>query len=496
MRTPIGAVVLSVACAAIAPRASAQAIAPADFLPLGAAPQWRYERVEGSGPQEVRLDVVGVNPAASGTRYVLEFPFEDRPTRLRLEIATDGRLLLRALVVDLNDVVEDLPLDPTATADMQFSPPALLGEAALVPASAVTQTPVDTAVEAKLDTGIGSIDVDVDVTGAITARWEPAEPVDTPAGRFEDVVRLVVDVELRFVDDILGSDATMTERVDGILARDVGFVQLRLGDATYRLLRAVVGGRTIGEFAQYEDIVGLAFTVPPVLTLDGRASGEAAGGDIALHDVRLSHTLYGRAVLDAILDHPAVTGLPIHLQGKAKARKDGALNVRLSGRTVALDQKVQLTVKQRVDAASSTLDLSLRSGATRTTVPIAIHPVPARAVVVTLDGLVDQSTGTGSNRTLASEGVLRLGDLAFPVGCTENLRVKRNGQRKHTYRFRQAGSRQVVLMAKTTSTSAQDLAITAFKPRFFERRIPRSDVTDLIADSVAPSGGGGAGGAR
>jgi hypothetical protein len=319
----LGRVLCLIASGALAARASAQTIAPADFLPLGAGAQWLYERASGTGPTQVRLDVIDVNEASSGTRYLLEVPFEGVSTRVRLEIATDGRLLLRALEAQLNDILEDLPFDPEATADVQFNPPALLGESMLVPGSAVTQTPVDTELDADLDTGVGTVDLDIHVTGSITATWEPAEPVDTPAGRFEDVVRLVIDIELRFLEDVFDSDVTVTERVDGVLARNVGFVQLRHGDTTYGLLRAVLDGVPIGDFPQYEDLVGLAFMVPPVLTLDGRASGEAAAGDFVLHDIRLSHALYGRAFLDAVLDHPTVTGVPIHVEGKAKARKDG-----------------------------------------------------------------------------------------------------------------------------------------------------------------------------
>src|SRR4029077_9072435 len=60
---------------ALASRASAQTIAPADFLPLGAGAQWLYERGSGSGPTQVRLNVVDVNQADSGTRYLVEVPF-------------------------------------------------------------------------------------------------------------------------------------------------------------------------------------------------------------------------------------------------------------------------------------------------------------------------------------------------------------------------------------------------------------------------------------
>src|SRR5262249_15191460 len=153
------------------------------------------------------------------------------------------------------------------------------------------------------------------------------------------------------------SDVTVHERIDGVLARNVGFVQLHRGDATYGLTRAVVNGVPIGDFPQYEDLVGLVFTVPPLLTLDGRASGEAAAGNVALHQIRLTHALYGRAFLDAIADHPSATGVPIHAEGKTKARNDGGLGLDLEGKVVVVDQKVKLKVNHKLYPGQTALTL-------------------------------------------------------------------------------------------------------------------------------------------
>src|SRR5262249_13598026 len=109
-----------VASGALAGRAGAQTIAPADFLPLGAGAQWLYQRATGSGRSDLRLDVIDVNQASTGTRYVLEVPFEGFTSQVRLEIANDGSLLLRAFEAQLNDILEDVPFDPEATADVQF----------------------------------------------------------------------------------------------------------------------------------------------------------------------------------------------------------------------------------------------------------------------------------------------------------------------------------------------------------------------------------------
>ena len=487
--------VVRIACllaVALAGHASAQAIAPADFLPLGAGAQWLVDRVSGTGPTQVRLEVTNVNPVDTGTRYLLEVPFEGTSTSLRLEIANDGRLLLRAIEAQLNEILDDLPFDPEATADVQLSPPALLGDAMLVPGSAMTQTPVDTEIDADLDTGVGDIDLDIHVTGNITATWQPTDPVDTPAGHFADVVRLVIDVTLRFEEDEFDSDETVSTRINAVLARGVGFVEVRLSDSTYRLRRAVIEGRAIGDFPQYEDLIGLSFMVPPVLTLDGRASGEAAAGDFALHDIRLVHTVYGRAFLDAVLDHPTVTNVPIHVEGKAKARKDGGLGLELEGKAVVVDRKLKLKVKHLVYPDSTSLALDLKLGDVKTTIPITIAPVAAGAVDVSLDGLVDTSTGGGNERKLSSAGELRLGDVRYPITCKETLNVKKNGLHKRVYKFRQTGNDKVVLAVEAKSTSVDDFTVTSLKPTLYKLEIGKKKVTAIVPEVVGPGSATGA----
>jgi hypothetical protein len=121
----------------LATRASAQSIRPVDYLPLGQGAQWQYERTAGSGPTDLPLEVTDVTVAGRGTRYFVAVPGSAGNIGLRLEFTTDGSLRLRALHADLNQLLDDLPLDPSATADVQFSPPVLLGPAELVPGSTV-----------------------------------------------------------------------------------------------------------------------------------------------------------------------------------------------------------------------------------------------------------------------------------------------------------------------------------------------------------------------
>jgi hypothetical protein len=472
---------------AAAPRAWAQAISPADYLPLSDGAQWQLDRVSGSGQSKLRLEVTDVNVTDTGTRYLIDMPVDDVHLGMRLEFVTDGSLVLRAVTIDLNELLADLPFDPGATGDLQFQPPVLLGTATLVPGSAVAETAVNTEFSAELDSDIGDVEVDVQVTGTVTSTWDPAtSPTVTPAGSFDDVLSLALDIALRFSEDDFDSDETVEERIVFVLARSVGFVQFRSGDTTYALNRAVVNGVPIGNYAQYEDIVGLSFTVPPVISLDGRARGNASSGDFVLHDVRLSHALQGRAQIDAVLDHPAATGVPVSVSGPTTARKDGRLKLDLTGKTVVLDQKLKLHVKQIVDPTSTTLDLTAKIGGTSVVIPIGIEPVVSGDVRISLDGLVDQSTGSGGERTLTSDGRLLLGDVEYPIVAKEKLKTKKDGTRARTYKFKPTGNDSVVVQAEATSTSAADFTITKLKPTLFKLAVPKSQVSDVVPTVVEP----------
>jgi len=65
-----------IACLVAGGRASAQSIRPADYLPLGDGAQWQFERTAGGGPADLHLEVTDVNQTDTGTRYLLELPFE------------------------------------------------------------------------------------------------------------------------------------------------------------------------------------------------------------------------------------------------------------------------------------------------------------------------------------------------------------------------------------------------------------------------------------
>jgi hypothetical protein len=412
---------------------------------------------------------------------------EDVHLGMRLEFATDGSLVLRAITVDLNELLDDIPFDPSATAEVKFTPPVLLGTPSLVPGSAIFQTPVNTEFTAEVDTSLGDVDVDVQVKGTMTSTWDPAtSPTVTPAGSFTDVVALALDIALTFSEDEFDSDTTVNERLSFVLGREVGFVQVGIGDSTYALERAVVNGVPIGDFPQYEDIVGLAFTVPPVISLDGRALGDAASGDIVLHDIRLSHALFGKAQLDAVLDHPSVSGVPVSIHGPAKARADGRLKVDIKGKTVVFDQKVKFHVQQIVDPTTTTLELTAKLKDVQVVIPIGIEPVVSGDVRVSLDGFVDQSAEPGKERTLASDGRLSIGEAEYPIVAKEKLKVKNDGTHARTYKIKPTGNDTVAVLVEATSTSAADFTITKLKPTLFKRAVPKKDVSGITAEVVQP----------
>ena len=473
--------------AALATIASAQTIRPMDYLPLGQGAQWQFQRTAGSGPSDLHLEVTEVNVADSGTRYFLEVPGSAGNLGLRLEYTTDGSLRLRAVEGDLNQVLDGLPLDPSATADVAFMPPVLLGAGMLVPGAAVVQTPVDTEFDADLETNVGSIDLDVHATGMITATWSPVGgPVVTPAGTFSDVVGLTLDVSLNFFEDTLGSEGNVRITIDAVLARGVGFVLVTAEGTTYALVRAVVNGLPIGDFPQYEDIIGLSFTMPPVIVLHGRALGEASSGDFALHDIRLSQTVYGKGQLDAVLDHPAATGVPVSISGPTNAKGDGTLMVDLEGKTKVGDQKVKFHAKQRLDPTSTSLGLKIKLGNTSTVVPIGLVPIVTGDVRISLDGLVDQSAEAGSERKLACDGRLFLGGVEYPIIAREKLKVKKDGTRKRTYNFKPTDKDVMTVHAEATSTSAADFTFSKVKPTVFKHEFKSSTVSGVAAEVVEP----------
>jgi hypothetical protein len=483
----VGRAVALLACLAAGAPAAAQSIRPADYLPLAQGTQWQLDRVAGSGPSDLHLEVTDVNVADSGTRYFIAVPGSNGNLGFRLEYTPAGDLRLRSLEGDLNEVLDGLPLDPSATADVQFTPPVLLGPATLVPGSTVVQTPVDTEFDADLQTNVGQIDLDVHTTGSITATWSPvAGPVVTPAGSFADVVGLTIDVTLRFFEDEFDTDGEVNVRIDGVLARGVGFVQLVIDDGTYALVRAIVNGVPIGDFPQYEDIVGLAFVIPPVITLNGRALGEASAGDIRLHDIHLSQQLYGKAQLDAVLDHPSATGVAISLKGPTKAKGDGTLKVELDGKTDIQGQKVTFKVNQLLDLTSTSFVLKAKVGKTKTEIPIGIVPVVTGDVRISLDGLVDQSANAGSERKLASNGRLFLGDVEYPIVAKEKLKAKKNGTRVHNYNFKPPDHDATIVHAEATSTSAADFTFSKVKPTIFKREVKNSKVSGITAEVVEP----------
>jgi len=171
---------------------------------------------------------------------------------------------------------------------------------------------------------------------------------------------------------------------------------------------------------------------------------------------------------------------------RCRSGKDGRLKVDLDGKTVVLDQKVKFRAQQIVDPTSTTLDLTATLASTSVVIPIGIEPVESGDVRISLDRLVDQSTGSGGERTLASNGLLRIGDVEYQIVAKEKLKTKKNGTRSRTYKFKPIGNDKVVVSAQATSTSAADFTITKLKPTLFKLAVPKSQVTNVVPTVVQP----------
>jgi hypothetical protein len=475
---------LSLVAAALA---SAQTIAPVDYLPLGQGFQWQFTRTAGGGPSDLHLEVTDVNVADSGTRYLLDVP-STIDVGFRLEYATDGTLRLRALEANLNALLDGLPLDPTAIANVQFMPPVVLGAPTVTLGSATVATPVDTTFEAELDTNIGSASIDVHTTGTITASWDTTSAVTTPGGSFGDVVLFTLDVSLAFSEDRFDTSGSLKEHITAVLARGAGFVQIQIGDTAYAFQRAIVGGVPIGDFPQYEDLVSLAFSVtPPLVSLHGRALGDAVAGDVALHGITIAQAIFGKTELNAVLDHPAASGVAVYAKGPSTAKGDGRLRLELDGKSPVGDKKIKFHTAQTLDPTATSFGLNAKVGKTKTVIPISIEPVLTGDVRVSFDGFVDQSAAAGSTRKLSSNGRLVLGDVEYPIVAKETLKVKKNGTHLHTYNVKSVDNLdKAVVHVEAKATSAADFTITQLKPTLYKRQVKKKNVFNVAAEVVQP----------
>jgi len=150
-----------------------------------------------------------------------------------------------------------------------------------------------------------------------------------------------------------------------------------------------------------------------------------------------------------------------------------------------VDRKVKLKVNQKL-YAGQTVGLVFKLGETKTTVPITVAPVHVTAVDVSLDGFVDTSTGSGSERKLQSGGLLRIGEATYPITCKETLKVKKDGVHKRTYKFRQTGNHNVVIAVEAKSMSVADFTVTSLKPKLFKLEIGKKKVSGIAVQVVGP----------
>src|SRR5438445_12851128 len=78
----------AIVCFGMCSGVSAQTIRPVDYFPLALGSQWQFERVTGSAPSNLHLEVTQVTMADTGTRYFIDVPLADLDLGLRVEYAT------------------------------------------------------------------------------------------------------------------------------------------------------------------------------------------------------------------------------------------------------------------------------------------------------------------------------------------------------------------------------------------------------------------------
>ncbi|MHC4860122.1 MAG: hypothetical protein ACYTDY_08535, partial [Planctomycetota bacterium] len=280
--------------------------------------------------------------------------------------------------------------------------------------------------------------------------------------------------------------------VEIVLAKGVGVVKFQVGSREYLLNRAILPGRTLGEFPPLSDIGQFTFPTPNLLILHEAAGTDAADGTIVLSGLRLEQRLSGRLVLTGVLDVPAAPAaqeVPLTLKGKARAISGGGVKMVLKGKAKhpGLPKRVSLKARGIVTEGSTGITFIYTAGKDDAgnlvagEIMVPLTPRTAASATVTLNGIVDAHLEPSEKkRKLGSEGTLAVGGLSFPVTLTEILKSKEGKPDKRTYKMVETGTEKpnVVRMGAVSTADTYDL--TKFKAKVLGLRVKPESLAGIV----------------
>lgn len=507
-------VISLLAAACLASNAVGQDIDIRDYLLMGRFSKWRFEQVD--DPDDIRnVAVVGFQVVGDEVRYTVRLPDVGGLQALFITFSrnTAGEMVMHALRIQ-DEELEDFG----SSAPMVFNPPVVIGDASTPLDGPPTITPVDTQFNVKLKVGPISETVTVFVTGTIAISLESGAAVPTLLDAPDDLIeaeevailRITPNLLLVVDEDGIDEEGTVDDEVVLHLALDRGVVYMEeAGDFQFsarRLAKAILPGRTLGEFPDNNDITSFSFDVPgEVITLNGGADATATGGDaldgdgnpagtLNLTEVQLEQKLNGALTLTGKAsftgpDPGTPTEIDVTLKGKAVfSAKTGLTKLTLAGTTNKgankldiLEKPIVIKAKAELTGASDSLTLNFKSGKDAVgTLELGLSPGNSPTADVDLDGLVDVLFESPKARPLGSEGFLTFGGADFPITLTETRTSPKQPEvgdplpDKRSYTLRHTGVSTVIGTLKALSTE-DGMEVTLFKAKLFGAPIVLAD---------------------
>lgn len=420
-----------------------------EYMLLSRWAKWRFEQV--GDPTDVRdVAVVATKVVDGEVRYTVRLPNVGSLQFLFVTFSKnqDGELLIHAMRIH-DQVLSDFG----SAAPLVFNPPLLIGDGDTEVDGAPTVHPVNGSFKIKVKLGpikksftvvvTGSIATSISSVGGSQATLLDAPDDDIPSG---ELVNLNISPGLTFTvdDDDLDEPEVKTLNTDVVLTlaqgRGVVFVQ---GDTfSGRLLsKAILKGKTLGEFPENGDLTYFDVFNPGVFTLHGQSDSVTGDGDavdkdgnpagnLSLAGVKLDHWTNGRLFLTGQAnwqgpDTGAGETVDIKMSGICRyiASREEAIVV-LVGVVKFPSLKAPMvirTVTSVDEFLTDELEFSFRSGRDAVgvmTLPIA--PNAPSSIAYSLDGFTDMVLSPHPvARALATEGVLDMGNATFPIYIIE-----------------------------------------------------------------------------